>query len=63
MPPVPILFFKPPTALIGSGDTILLPGVSQQGGVRGRDRRRHRAADPERGPGEGRSGRSADSSA
>jgi 2-keto-4-pentenoate hydratase/2-oxohepta-3-ene-1,7-dioic acid hydratase in catechol pathway len=25
---VPILFFKPPTSLIGSGDTILLPDVS-----------------------------------
>ena len=28
VPAVPILFFKPPTALIGSGDTILLPSVS-----------------------------------
>jgi 2-keto-4-pentenoate hydratase/2-oxohepta-3-ene-1,7-dioic acid hydratase in catechol pathway len=28
VPAVPILFFKPPTALIGSGDTILLPDVS-----------------------------------
>ena len=28
IPMVPILFFKPPTALIGSGDTILLPSVS-----------------------------------
>ena len=28
IPLVPILFFKPPTALIGSGDTILLPSVS-----------------------------------
>jgi 2-keto-4-pentenoate hydratase/2-oxohepta-3-ene-1,7-dioic acid hydratase in catechol pathway len=28
VPVVPILFFKPPTALIGSGDTILLPSVS-----------------------------------
>jgi len=28
VPAVPILFFKPPTALIGTGDTILLPGVS-----------------------------------
>ena len=30
MPPVPIIFFKPPTALIGDGDTILLPGVSER---------------------------------
>jgi 2-keto-4-pentenoate hydratase/2-oxohepta-3-ene-1,7-dioic acid hydratase in catechol pathway len=30
VPQVPILFFKPPTALIGSGDPILLPGVSQR---------------------------------
>lgn len=30
LPPVPILFFKPPTALIGPGDPILLPGVSQR---------------------------------
>jgi 2-keto-4-pentenoate hydratase/2-oxohepta-3-ene-1,7-dioic acid hydratase in catechol pathway len=30
MPPVPIIFFKPPTALIGDGDTILLPGVSRR---------------------------------
>jgi 2-keto-4-pentenoate hydratase/2-oxohepta-3-ene-1,7-dioic acid hydratase in catechol pathway len=28
IPVVPILFLKPPTALIGSGDTILLPSVS-----------------------------------
>ena len=28
LPVVLILFFKPPTALIGSGDTILLPSVS-----------------------------------
>jgi 2-keto-4-pentenoate hydratase/2-oxohepta-3-ene-1,7-dioic acid hydratase in catechol pathway len=27
MPAVPILFFKPPTALIGPGDTIFLPGA------------------------------------
>ena len=30
MPAVPILFFKPPTALIGPGDPILLPGVSER---------------------------------
>jgi 2-keto-4-pentenoate hydratase/2-oxohepta-3-ene-1,7-dioic acid hydratase in catechol pathway len=30
VPEVPILFFKPPTALIGSGDPILLPNVSQR---------------------------------
>jgi 2-keto-4-pentenoate hydratase/2-oxohepta-3-ene-1,7-dioic acid hydratase in catechol pathway len=30
VPEVPILFFKPPTALIGPGDTILLPGASQR---------------------------------
>jgi 2-keto-4-pentenoate hydratase/2-oxohepta-3-ene-1,7-dioic acid hydratase in catechol pathway len=30
VPEVPILFFKPPTSLIGPGDTILLPGVSQR---------------------------------
>jgi 2-keto-4-pentenoate hydratase/2-oxohepta-3-ene-1,7-dioic acid hydratase in catechol pathway len=30
MPAVPILFFKPPTSLIGDGDTILLPSVSQR---------------------------------
>jgi 2-keto-4-pentenoate hydratase/2-oxohepta-3-ene-1,7-dioic acid hydratase in catechol pathway len=30
LPPVPILFFKPPTALIGPGDPIVLPGVSQR---------------------------------
>ena len=30
MPAVPIIFFKPTTALIGPGETILLPGVSQQ---------------------------------
>jgi len=30
MPPVPIIFFKPPTALIGDGDTIRLPGVSRR---------------------------------
>lgn len=30
LPPVPIIFFKPPTALIGPGDTILLPDVSQR---------------------------------
>lgn len=30
MPAVPIIFFKPTTALIGPGETILLPSVSQQ---------------------------------
>lgn len=30
MPAVPILFFKPTTALIGSGDPIVLPSVSRQ---------------------------------
>ena len=30
VPAVPIIFFKPPTALIGPGETILLPDVSQR---------------------------------
>ena len=30
VPDVPIIFFKPPTALIGPGETILLPAVSQR---------------------------------
>ncbi len=30
VPEVPIIFFKPPTALIGPGDPILLPNVSQR---------------------------------
>jgi 2-keto-4-pentenoate hydratase/2-oxohepta-3-ene-1,7-dioic acid hydratase in catechol pathway len=30
MPAVPIIFFKPPTSLIGDGDTIRLPGVSRR---------------------------------
>jgi 2-keto-4-pentenoate hydratase/2-oxohepta-3-ene-1,7-dioic acid hydratase in catechol pathway len=30
MPAVPMIFFKPPTSLIGSGDTIFLPGISSQ---------------------------------
>ena len=30
LPAVPIIFFKPPTALIGPGETILLPNVSQR---------------------------------
>ncbi|HEV2085656.1 MAG TPA: fumarylacetoacetate hydrolase family protein [Gemmatimonadales bacterium] len=30
MPAVPIIFFKPPTALIGPGETIVLPDVSQR---------------------------------
>ena len=30
VPDVPILFFKPPTALIGPGDPILLPNASQR---------------------------------
>jgi 2-keto-4-pentenoate hydratase/2-oxohepta-3-ene-1,7-dioic acid hydratase in catechol pathway len=30
VPAVPILFFKPSTALIGSGDTIVLPSVSSR---------------------------------
>jgi 2-keto-4-pentenoate hydratase/2-oxohepta-3-ene-1,7-dioic acid hydratase in catechol pathway len=30
VPAVPIIFFKPPTALIGPGETILLPSVSQR---------------------------------
>ncbi len=48
MPPVPIIFFKPPTALIGDGDTIRLTRRLQPGGVRGRDRRRDREPAPER---------------
>ena len=63
MPAVPIIFFKPPTSLIGDGDTILLPGVSQRvefeaeiGVVIGRRTRN-------RSPGEGRARRSADSPA
>jgi 2-keto-4-pentenoate hydratase/2-oxohepta-3-ene-1,7-dioic acid hydratase in catechol pathway len=30
MPAEPIIFFKPPTSLIGTGDAILLPDVSQR---------------------------------
>jgi 2-keto-4-pentenoate hydratase/2-oxohepta-3-ene-1,7-dioic acid hydratase in catechol pathway len=30
VPPVPILFFKPPTSLIGPGETIVLPNVSER---------------------------------
>lgn len=30
VPEVPILFFKPPTSLIGPGDTIVLPSISQR---------------------------------
>jgi 2-keto-4-pentenoate hydratase/2-oxohepta-3-ene-1,7-dioic acid hydratase in catechol pathway len=30
VPAVPMLFFKPPSALIGAGDPIMLPAVSQQ---------------------------------
>ncbi|HEX5962493.1 MAG TPA: fumarylacetoacetate hydrolase family protein [Gemmatimonadales bacterium] len=30
LPEVPIIFFKPPTALIGTGDTIHLPSVSNR---------------------------------
>ena len=30
MPAVPIIFFKPPTSLIGDGDTIVLPSVSRR---------------------------------
>jgi 2-keto-4-pentenoate hydratase/2-oxohepta-3-ene-1,7-dioic acid hydratase in catechol pathway len=30
VPAVPILFFKPPTALLGPGETIVLPDVSQR---------------------------------
>jgi 2-keto-4-pentenoate hydratase/2-oxohepta-3-ene-1,7-dioic acid hydratase in catechol pathway len=30
MPAVPIIFFKPPTSLIGDGDTIRLPSVSRR---------------------------------
>ena len=29
VPPVPMLFFKPPTALIGPGEPILLPPTSR----------------------------------
>ena len=63
MPTVPIIFFKPPSALIGAGDTIVLPGVSQRvefeaeiGVVIGQ-------RTPERGPGRGRARRSAGSPA
>ncbi len=58
MPPVPIVFFKPPTALIGDGDAIRLPSVSQRvefeaeiGVVIGRRLRNVDAAEAERGIG------------
>lgn len=58
MPPVPIIFFKPPTALIGDGDTIVLPDVSQRvefeaeiGIVIGRRLRNADEAEAERGIG------------
>jgi 2-keto-4-pentenoate hydratase/2-oxohepta-3-ene-1,7-dioic acid hydratase in catechol pathway len=56
MPAVPIIFFKPPTSLIGTGDTIRLPGVSKRvefeaeiGVVIGRRLHRADAAEAERG--------------
>jgi len=56
MPAVPIIFFKPPTSLIGDGDTIVLPGVSQRvefeaeiGIVIGRRLRHADLAEAERG--------------
>jgi 2-keto-4-pentenoate hydratase/2-oxohepta-3-ene-1,7-dioic acid hydratase in catechol pathway len=56
MPAVPIIFFKPPTSLIGDGDTIVLPGVSQRvefeaeiGIVIGRRLRNADLAEAERG--------------
>ncbi len=58
MPPVPIVFFKPPTALIGDGDAIRLPSVSQRvefeaeiGVVIGRRLRSADPAEAERGIG------------
>ena len=30
VPPVPMLFFKPPSALIGPGEPIVLPSTSRQ---------------------------------
>ena len=30
VPSVPIIFFKPTTALLGPGETIILPGVSHR---------------------------------
>src|SRR3954464_11577182 len=30
VPKQPLLFFKPPSSLIGNGDTIILPAASQQ---------------------------------
>jgi 2-keto-4-pentenoate hydratase/2-oxohepta-3-ene-1,7-dioic acid hydratase in catechol pathway len=58
MPAVPIIFFKPPTSLIGDGDTIVLPGVSQRvefeaeiGIVIGRRLRNADLAEAERGIG------------
>ena len=59
MPAVPIIFFKPPTALIGDGDTIRAAGRLPAGGVRGGDRRGHRDADPARATRPRRSARSA----
>ncbi|MES1259566.1 MAG: fumarylacetoacetate hydrolase family protein, partial [Gemmatimonadota bacterium] len=52
VPKQPMLFFKPPSALIGNGDTIVLPNASQQveyeseiGVVIGHRARKVRAAD------------------
>ncbi len=56
MPAVPIIFFKPPTSLIGDGDTIVLPDVSRRvefeaeiGIVIGRRMRNASEAEAERG--------------
>ena len=42
VPPEPVLFSKYPTTLIGHLDRIVLPRVSQRGGLRGRAGDRHR---------------------
>ncbi len=53
MPAVPIIFFKPPTSLIGDGDTIRLAGRLPESGVRGGDRRGDRLTGQEPEPGRG----------
>ncbi len=52
VPKQPLLFFKPPSSLIGNGDTIILPAASQQveyeaeiGVVMARQARKVRAGD------------------
>ncbi len=47
VPKEPLLFLKPPSSLLASGDTVQMPALIEARGLRGRARHRHRTPLPQ----------------